>query len=101
MQFGYRYEVMFVSGSGSAVCLPDSIQHGLPGGAALLPHPPAGGRARPQAQGRLRGGLLDRHPLPDGWPARLHRGRLSLCQGGGLELQTKVHTKVRKHGEGP
>ena len=38
--------------------------------------------------------------LMAGLPACIVGGYLS-AKVGGLELQTKVHTKVRKHGEGP
>ena len=66
--------------TGCTGLIADRLQHGLSGGAPLLSHPTAGDGAGSKAPGRLRGGLMDRHPLPDRWPARLHRRRLSLRQ---------------------
>ena len=60
--------------------VPHRLQHGLPGGAPLLPHPAAGDGAGPQTQGRVRGGFMDRDPLPHRWAARLHRRRLPISQ---------------------
>ena len=61
---------------GRAGLVPDRLQHGLPGGAPLLPHPAVGDGAGPQTQGRVRGSFMDRNPLPHRRPARLHRRRL-------------------------